>query len=236
MRKTPGLIVALDVKDLATAAKLVDQLHPAVTLFKVGVQLFTAVGPRAVEAVQQRGGQVFLDLKLHDIPNTVAGAVREAARMGAVMCTLHASGGLEMMRAARAAADELPQPDRPMLLGVTVLTSFSSDLWAKTFPGDDIGAAVARLAAAAGEAGLQGLVCSALELEQLDRIRLTKVVPGIRPSGNMADDQSRIMTPAKAIAAGADYLVVGRPILRAAEPLSAALRILEEIRAAVVSE
>ena len=103
MRKTPGLIVALDVKDLATAAKLVDQLRSAVTLFKVGVQLFTAEGPRAVEAVQKRGGQVFLDLKLHDIPNTVAGAVREAAKMGAVMCTLHASGGRSMLQAAKEA-------------------------------------------------------------------------------------------------------------------------------------
>ncbi|HWR20964.1 MAG TPA: orotidine-5'-phosphate decarboxylase, partial [Verrucomicrobiae bacterium] len=163
MQKTPELIVALDVEDLASAAALVEQLYPTVTLFKVGLQLFTAEGPRAVEVVRQRGGAVFLDLKLHDIPNTVAGAVREAARLGAVMCTLHASGGRSMLQAATAAVAASGSPMR--LLAVTVLTSLDSRGLEEAVGGKlDLTAQVVRLASLAREAGLDGVVASPHEI------------------------------------------------------------------------
>lgn len=235
MRVGDRLIVALDVPSGAEAVAIARQLAPATRFFKVGSRLFTLEGPRVIEQLVSDGNRVFLDLKFHDIPEVVAGAVANAARLGASMVTLHASGGQEMMRAARAAVDELPEANRPVLLGVTVLTSFSAELWDQTFPGYGIAIAVTRLAVSAREAGLQGLVCSALELSRLERIRLIKVVPGIRPSGCDADDQSRIVTPAGAIAAGADYLVVGRPITRASDPLGAALQIKEEIAATLAS-
>jgi len=231
MRKTPGLIVALDVKDLATAAKLVDQLRPAVTLFKVGVQLFTAEGPRAVEAVQKRGGQVFLDLKLHDIPNTVAGAVREAAKMGAVMCTLHASGGRSMLQAAKEAVTQSGSAMR--LLAVTILTSLDPHGYEEAI-GSGLGlqAHVIRLASLAREAGMDGIVASTHEIAPLRGAlgpSMLIVTPGVRPEWAPADDQLRVMTPREAAAAGADYLVIGRPITTAADPAAAARRVLGEL-------
>jgi len=233
MRETPELIVALDVGDLESAAKLVEQLYPTVTLFKVGLQLFTAEGPRAVEAVRTRGGRVFLDLKLHDIPNTVAGAVREAARLGVEMCTLHASGGRAMLQAAAQAVTAAGSSMR--LLAVTVLTSLDARALEEVIGSRlDVTAQVVCLASLAREAGIDGVVASPQELGVLraalgSSARL--VIPGIRPAWASTDDQRRIMTPYEAAVAGADYLVIGRPITAAADPVQATRRILDELRA-----
>ena len=233
MYNTPELIVALDVGDLASAAKLVEQLYPTVTLFKVGLQLFTAEGPRAVEMVRQRGGAVFLDLKLHDIPNTVAGAVREAARLGAVMCTLHASAGRSMLQAAAQAVAGRGSSMR--LLAVTVLTSLDARGFEEAVGSKlDLTAQVVRLASLAREAGLDGVVASPHEIGLLRAAlgpSMSLVIPGIRPAWAAADDQRRVMTPHEAAAAGADYLVIGRPITAAADPVKAAHRILDELGA-----
>jgi orotidine-5'-phosphate decarboxylase len=233
MHKTPELIVALDVGDLASAAALVEQLYPTVTLFKVGLQLFTAEGPRAVEAVRQRGGAVFLDLKLHDIPNTVAGAVREAARLGVAMCTLHASGGRLMLQAAAQAVAGSGSAMR--LLAVTVLTSLDSRGLEEAVGSTlDVTAQVVRLASLAREAGLDGVVASPHEIGVLRAVlgpSMHLVIPGIRPAWAAADDQRRVMTPHEAAVAGADYLVIGRPITAAADPVQATGRILDELRA-----
>lgn len=233
MHKTPELIVALDVGDLASAAALVEQLYPTVTLFKVGLQLFTVEGPRAVEVVRQRGGSVFLDLKLHDIPNTVAGAVREAARLGAVMCTLHASGGRSMLQAATAAVAASGSPMR--LLAVTVLTSLDSRGLEEVVGNQlDLPAQVVRLASLAQEAGLDGVVASPHEIGLLRATlgpAMRLVTPGIRPAWAAAEDQRRVMTPQEAAVAGADYLVIGRPITAAADPAKATRRILDDLKA-----
>lgn len=233
MSKTPELIVALDVGDLAAAAALVEQLYPAVTLFKVGLQLFTAEGPRAVEIVRQRGGDVFLDLKLHDIPNTVAAAVREAAKLGAVMCTLHASGGRSMLQAAKEAVAASGSPMR--LLAVTVLTSLDSRGFEEVGGGKlDLTAQVIRLAALAWEAGLDGVVASPHEIGLLRAAlgpSMRLVIPGIRPAWAPTEDQRRVMTPQEAAVAGADFLVIGRPITAAADPAKATRRILDELKA-----
>ncbi len=231
MRKTPELIVALDVKDLATAAGLVEKLRPAVTLFKVGIQLFSADGPRAVEAVQQRGGQVFLDLKFHDIPNTVAAAVREAAKMGAVMCTLHASGGRQMLQAAKEVVAQRGSSMR--LLAVTILTSLDPHGFEEAM-GSGLGlqAQVIRLASLAREVGMDGIVASTHEIAPLRAAlgpSMLIVTPGVRPEWAPADDQLRVMTPREAAAAGADYLVIGRPITTAPDPAAAARRVRDEL-------
>jgi orotidine-5'-phosphate decarboxylase len=231
MRKTPQLIVALDVKDLATATELVEKLRPTVTLFKVGIQLFTAEGPQAVEAVQQRGGQVFLDLKLHDIPVTVAAAVREAAKMGAVMCTLHASGGRQMLQAAKEVVTQRGSSMR--LLAVTILTSLDPHGFEEVM-GSGLGlqAQVIRLASLAREVGMDGIVASTHEIAPLRAAlgpSMLIVTPGVRPEWAPADDQLRVMTPREAAAAGADYLVIGRPITTAADPAAAARRVLGEL-------
>lgn len=235
MQKTPELIVALDVADVASAAALVERLYPTVTLFKVGLQLFTAEGPLAVDAVQKNGGRVFLDLKLHDIPNTVAGAVREAARLGVEMCTLHASGGRSMLQAARQAVTESGASMR--LLAVTVLTSLDKR-GLEEIAGSklDVAAYVVRLASLAQEAGLDGVVASPHEIGLLRTTlgpSMQLVIPGIRPGWSSTDDQRRVMTPREAAIAGADYLVIGRPITAAADPVKATESILDELRAAV---
>jgi len=231
MRKTPELIVALDVKDLATAAGLVEKLRPAVTLFKVGIQLFSAEGPRAVEAVQQRGGQVFLDLKFHDIPNTVAAAVREAAKMGAVMCTLHASGGRQMLQAAKEVVAQRGSSMR--LLAVTILTSLDPQGFEEAMGGGlGLQAQVIRLASLAREVGMDGIVASTHEIAPLRAAlgpSMVIVTPGVRPEWAPADDQLRVMTPREAAAAGADYLVIGRPITTAPDPAAAARRVRDEL-------
>ncbi len=228
------LIVALDTPELAEAEALVERLAGAVGMYKVGAQLFTAVGPAAVEMVRKRGGRVFLDLKYHDIPATVAGAVREAARLGVTLLTVHASGGAGMLRAAAEAAAAAGR-ERPRILAVTVLTSLDRASLQRELgvPVSVEGHAV-HLAGLARAAGCDGVVASPREAGQL-RAALGRgpliVTPGIRPAGVGADDQARVATPAVARRAGADYLVVGRPITGAADPAAAAAAIVAEISA-----
>jgi orotidine-5'-phosphate decarboxylase len=229
------LIVALDVETLTEAERLVDRLQGLVTRFKIGSQLFTAAGPAAVECVQKRGAEVFLDLKFHDIPNTVAAAAREAARLGVLMFNVHASGGRAMMTAAAtgAAAARNLGVRRPIVLAVTVLTSLD-----RAALGRELGVAasveghVLHLAGMAAEAGLDGCVASPNEIGALRTNRgpaWVIVTPGVRPAGSAAGDQSRIATPRAAVQAGAHYLVVGRPIAAATDPVAAAAAILEEM-------
>jgi orotidine-5'-phosphate decarboxylase len=229
------LFVALDVERLEEAESLLDRLSGVVGGCKIGSQLFTAAGPTAIERALKRGVRVFLDLKYHDIPNTVAGAVREATRLGVFMLNVHASGGLAMMRAASGAAStaarEFAVP-RPLVLGVTVLTSLDRRaLEREVGVAGAVEAHVLRLAERAREAGLDGCVASAREIAPLRLARGRQwviVTPGIRPA-ERHDDQARTATPAAAVQAGADYLVVGRPITAAADVGLAARGVLEEI-------
>lgn len=226
------VIVALDVPNSAAAFRLVDQLGTVTQWFKVGLELYLAEGNALVSQLKARGYSVFLDLKLHDIPNTVAGAVRSAATLGADMLTLHATGGPAMLAAASEAASAVTSA--PKLLAVSVLTSMdASQLQAIGVDGPPTGQ-VLRLARLASEAGISGLVASSEEIIALRQQfpALTLVIPGIRPAGSAVGDQKRIATPATAIAAGADYLVVGRPITQAADPAAAAAAILDEIEKA----
>ena len=209
------LALALDVDDLAAALALADRLHPWFGVVKVGLELFTAAGPAAVEKLARADRRVFLDLKLHDIPTTVGKAARQVGRLGVGYVTLHAAGGADMLRAGvdglEAGAADAGLDDRPMALGVTVLTS---DPDASAFP--------ARLATAA-EGGCGGVVCSVRELPMVkERSRLLAVVPGIRLPGGATHDQARVGSPAEAIAAGADLLVVGRAVTAAPDPEAAA--------------
>jgi orotidine-5'-phosphate decarboxylase len=200
-------------------------------MFKVGAQLFTAEGPRAVRKLADLGFDIFLDLKFHDIPNTVAHAVAAAVRLPRVrLMTLHASGGLAVMRAAREAAGS--KKNRPALLGVTVLTSFEEATLREIGMEGSLGSRVVALARLAKTAGLDGVVCSALEAPAVRRELgpdFKILVPGVRPATAAANDQSRVATPGDAVRAGADYLVVGRPITAAANPRAAALEIVAEI-------
>jgi orotidine-5'-phosphate decarboxylase len=229
------LFVALDVERLEEAESLLDRLTGVVGGCKIGSQLFTAAGPTAIERALKRGVRVFLDLKYHDIPNTVAGAVREATRLGVFMLNVHASGGLGMMRvaaeAAATAARDFAVP-RPLVLGVTVLTSLDRRSLERDLgvPGT-VEAHVLRLAERAHEAGLDGCVASPREIAPVRLamgLRWVIVTPGIRPAAR-DDDQARTATPAAAVRAGADYLVVGRPITAATDPVVAARGVLEEI-------
>ncbi|MBN2206299.1 MAG: orotidine-5'-phosphate decarboxylase [Candidatus Aminicenantes bacterium] len=229
------IITALDVKIKDEALALVRTLESAV-LFKVGLQLYTAEGPALLREIRALGKKVFLDLKLHDIPNTVAEAVRSAMRLGAWMTTIHASGGRTMMEeAAKAAADEAARTGlpKPVLLGVTVLTSLKdADLQEVGFAGKVMDQ-VLKLAGLAQAAGFDGVVCSPREIEAVRREfgpALRIVTPGIRPAGADAHDQKRIMTPAQAVALGADYLVIGRPITAAPSPDTAFRAIAAEVR------
>ena len=232
------LIVALDVETLAEAERMVDRLQGLATRFKIGSQLFTAAGPTAVETIQKRGAEVFLDLKFHDIPNTVAGAAREATRMGVLMFNVHASGGRAMMAAAAegavTAARELGGR-RPIVLAVTVLTSLDrAALGRELGVADSVEGHVLHLAALAAEAGLDGCVASPNEIGALRTSRgagWVIVTPGVRPAGSALGDQSRIATPGAAAAAGAHYLVVGRPITAAPDPARAAEAVLREMGA-----
>jgi len=234
----PGdrLIVALDVDSQAQAERLAEQLDGLVRRFKIGSQLFTAAGPAVVEAIQKRGAEVFLDLKFHDIPNTVAGAAREAARLGVFMFNVHASGGLAMMKAAAegaaAAAVEL-SVRRPLAIAVTVLTSLDrAALHRELGVTSSVEDHVLHLAELAREAGLDGTVASPVEIAAIRRslgAAWVIVTPGVRPAGSAAGDQSRVATPGAATRAGAHYLVVGRPITGAPDPAAAAAAILAEI-------
>ena len=226
------LIVALDFPDAASALALVDRLDSACRWVKVGLELFIAEGPQVVSALTARGLHVFLDLKLHDIPNTVAGAVRTASAAGARLLTLHAAGGPAMLEAAANAAAGLPNP--PQLLAVTVLTSMDSPQLQAVGIFDPPAAQVARLASTAWNSGIRGFVCSPQEIASTRASfpAATLVIPGIRPAGAAVGDQKRVATPASAITAGADFLVVGRPITQAPDPAAAAAAILEEIASA----
>jgi orotidine-5'-phosphate decarboxylase len=231
------LLVALDVDALDDAAALLDRLHGVVTGCKIGSQLFTAAGPAAVELARKREFRVFLDLKYHDIPNTVAGAVREATRLGVFMLNVHASGGVAMMRAAaesaRKAAGERRVP-RPLVIAVTVLTSLDRRaLETEVGVVASVERHVVDLADRAHEAGLDGCVASPQETRPLRRAmgpRWVIVTPGIRPV-SADDDQARVATPSAALADGADYLVVGRPITQAPDPAAAARAILADLAA-----
>jgi orotidine-5'-phosphate decarboxylase len=230
---TERLIVALDFPGAAEALSLVDQLEGASRWFKVGLELYLAAGNGLVAELQRRGFSVFLDLKFHDIPNTVASAVRSAGRLGVSMLTVHAAGGPDMLTAAVQTAGET-DPSLA-LLAVTVLTSMDGAQLEATGVNGNAAGQVEKLAGMALACGVQGLVCSAVEATSL-RSRFGSgpllVIPGIRPQGTDNGDQRRVATPAAAIAAGASYLVVGRPITRAADPGAAARAILAEIQGA----
>ena len=233
MNTEPRVIVALDYAAAQPALDFVARVEPGLCKLKVGKELFVAEGPRLVEQLVGRGFDVFLDLKFHDIPNTVAQACKTAAALGVWLTNVHASGGLKMMAAAREALEGLAK--RPKLIAVTVLTSMDAEqlhgIGIQTSPRDQ----VSRLARLTQEAGLDGVVCSAQEAAML-RADLGRdfllVTPGIRPAGSGSDDQSRIMTPASAMRAGADYLVIGRPITQAADPLA----VLDAIAAEIATE
>jgi orotidine-5'-phosphate decarboxylase len=228
------ILVALDTPDPARVLALARALAGRVGGFKVGLEAFVACGPSLVENVQGEGLPVFLDLKLHDIPNTVAGAARAAARLGVSFLTVHALGGAAMMRAACEAAREgaaAAGVAPPTILAVTILTSHGEDDLAALGVAGPASAAVLRLAALARDAGAGGVVCSPLEVAAVRREFPSGalVVPGIRPAGASGDDQARTATPAGAVADGADRIVVGRPITRAPDPAAAADAIAREI-------
>jgi orotidine-5'-phosphate decarboxylase len=226
----PKIIVALDFSSAQPALDIAGRLDPALCRVKVGKELFTVAGPALVETLVARGFGVFLDLKFHDIPNTVASACKAAARLGVWMMNVHASGGSAMMQAAREALAD--QVQRPKLIAVTVLTSMAqsdlTDIGIQGSPAD----VVLRLARLAQSAGLDGVVCSAQEAQAL---RVTcgagfnLVTPGIRLLDAAQDDQKRVMTPRDALEAGADYLVIGRPITQSADPIATLQRIQREI-------
>jgi len=224
------LIVALDVKSLAEAKEMVKKLSPDVKIFKVGIGLFTLCGPDAVSLVHDSGAKVFLDLKFHDIPNTVAHAVRSAAKLGVFMMNIHALGGSEMMMRAVEAARESEK--KMKLLGVTVLTSMDQSSIGEIGIDKKIEDEVVALARLGKDSGLDGVVASPGETS-LIRKNLGRdfiiVTPGIRPAGAEKNDQKRIMTPKDAVKAGADYIVVGRPVIETKDPLEAAKKIIKEM-------
>ncbi len=229
------IIFALDVKGVSEIDRWAELLSGKVGMFKVGKELFTSCGPEAVKAVQRHGGQVFLDLKYHDIPNTVAQAMVAAAGLGVQLTNLHALGGGEMMEtAANAVRKEFSDAERPRLLAVTILTSSTVETLRQVGIEHSVPDMVVRLAKLAKESGMDGVVASPLEIGLIREAcgpDFLIVTPGVRPSFAALDDQKRIMSPSDAIQAGADYLVIGRPIAKAADPAAAAGLIAEEILA-----
>jgi orotidine-5'-phosphate decarboxylase len=224
------VIVALDVPDRAALESFLDRLEGAPLFYKVGLELFVAEGERALEAVRARGGRLFLDLKLHDIPETVGRAAASAARFGAELLTVHTAGGQEMMQRAVEAAGATK------VLGVTVLTSLTDGDLAADGVSGPVTEAVARRARVAARAGVAGLVCSPQEIAQVKAAgELLAVVPGVRPAGAALGDQKRVATPASAIAAGADYLVIGRPVRDAPRPAEAFTAIVREVEQALAA-
>lgn len=222
LNEGPRIIVALDYDSAADALTFANAVQPADCRLKVGLELFTQAGPALIEKLNSRGFDVFLDLKFHDIPNTVAQACRAASKLGVWMMNVHTLGGPAMMAAARDAVDS--SSDKPLLIGVTILTSHNDEelqqIGFKQSPSE----MVAGLAGMAQQAGLDGVVCSPLEASQLKRVYgdpFVLVTPGVRPPGSDNNDQQRIMTPNQALAQGSDYLVIGRPITRAPDPVTA---------------
>jgi orotidine-5'-phosphate decarboxylase len=221
------IIVALDVPTKREALELVEKLGDQISFFKIGLQLYTAEGPEVVRAVSSTGSKVWLDLKLYDIPNTVARAVESAGRIGAQMLTIHLSGGSEMVRAATGACTK-----SMLLLGVTVLTSSTEETLREIGVQDKVNDQVLRLAKLGVDAGIDGIVASPHEIKLLrrefgDKIKI--VVPGIRPGGAEANDQKRTMSPRDALDAGADHLVIGRPIIAHRNPSEVVAKILDEL-------
>ena len=236
MAKGEKIIVALDVNDLEKVERLVDQLRPVVKIFKIGSELFTSCGIQAIDVVRRKGCKVFLDLKFHDIPNTVMKASRAAAKQNIYMMTVHAMGGLTMMKkaveSAREEADRL-QISPPLILGVTVLTSLDKKDMQSVGIDGAVDEEVLRLVKLSEKAGLDGVVASAKEVPKIRKVvkeDFLIVAPGIRPSWSQKKDQKRVVTSKEAIDMGADYLVIGRPIKAEDDPLTAAERIIEEIK------
>lgn len=227
--KSP-VIVALDYDDINQALDLVNSIDPALCRLKVGKAMFTRFGPQWVKQLQQLGFEVFLDLKYHDIPNTVADAVKAAADLGVWMINVHASGGYKMMEAAKSALLSFGA-DAPLLIAVTVLTSIDQEQLSRLGLAINLAQFVLNLAKLSAESGCDGVVCSALEASMIKQEvpSLSCVTPGIRLSDSSADDQSRIMTPAKALAAGSDYLVIGRPITQSPTPQATLDQIISEL-------
>jgi orotidine-5'-phosphate decarboxylase len=229
------LIVALDLDDLSAVKAALQKLAGEVGMFKIGKQLFTHAGPQAVKLIQDMGGEVFLDLKFHDIPNTVAKASVAATRLGVKMFNVHASGSLDMMRLTvrevnRVCRQELLR--RPILLAVTVLTSLNENDLKKVGVAGEVGDQVVRLARLSQEAGMDGVVAAPHEVAEIRSAcgrGFMIVTPGIRPEKSKHDDQKRVMTPAGAVRAGVDYIVVGRPIMEAKDPVEAARAIIADM-------
>lgn len=232
------LVIALDVEARARALELVDQLKGLAGLFKIGSQLFTAEGPDLVRQIVRRETKVFLDLKFHDIPSTVARAGIEAARLGVAMFNVHASGGAEMMRAVAEAVSEAAEREgftRPVILAVTVLTSLMPKDLQQVFVRERIDHVVTGLAKLAADSGLDGVVSSPQEAmlirHHVDRPDFVILTPGVRPAWAQSHDQKRVLTPSEALQEGADYIVVGRPVTESDDPAEAARRIVSEIEA-----
>jgi len=229
------IIVALDVPTVDRALALAAEVAPAVGAFKIGGELFTSGGPDIVKRIRETGAAVFLDLKFHDIPNTVAKSVAAATRLDVQMLTIHTCGGSEMMRAAEQSAQQTAlQSGRnaPLVLGVTVLTSMDGLALSEIGCGSNVGQQVERLAGLASNAGLRGLVCSPLEITALRQLlpsNVQLVTPGIRSGADKADDQKRTLSAKEAIEAGANWLVIGRPIYAAENPRAAAEKILQSL-------
>jgi len=230
------LVLALDVDNFESAEKLVEKLNNYVGVFKVGSQLFTAEGTKVIKIINKKGGKVFLDLKFHDIPNTVARAAEVATKLGVYIFDVHTSGGYEMMKAAAEASKKISLAlgvRKPLILGVTLLTSINQEILEKEIGvKNKLEEQVVHLAKLAKAAGLDGVVASPWEIKEIrkacgeDFVILT---PGIRPVGKSSDDQKRVMTPQKAIKLGADFLVIGRPIRNASNPVEATKEILREM-------
>ena len=229
------LIVALDVDNLEQAKDLVRLLAPEVGMFKIGKQLFTHAGPQAVRLIQDLGGEIFLDLKFHDIPNTVAKAAIEATRLGVRMFNVHASGSLEMMRTTVKEVERVSRQQklrRPIMLAVTVLTSLGQEDLQRVGVERKVADQVVRLALLTKQAGMDGVVASSHEVSDIRAAcgrQFVIVTPGIRPAEANRDDQQRVMTPGDAVRAGVDYIVVGRPILESKDPVKAARTIVAEM-------
>jgi len=230
MPPDPRLIVALDYPDAEPALALARRLDPAACRLKVGLELYIAEGPQIVERLHDLGFEIFLDLKLHDIPTTVGRACARAARLGVWMVNVHALGGADMIGAARAALDAAARP--PLLTAVTLLTSHGPEFPGQVGLASGVAAGVERLARLAHEAGADGVVCAPVDAATLRAgfgPGFVLVTPGVRPLGSATDDQARAATAAEAIAAGSNYLVVGRPVTRAADPVAALAALVAEI-------
>lgn len=230
------LVLALDVDNFKKAEELVGKLSDYVGVFKIGNQLFSAEGPKIINMINDRGNKVFLDLKFHDIPNTVARAAEVATKLGVYIFNVHTSGGYEMMRAAAEASEKISLAlgvRKPLILGVTLLTSINQEILEKEIGiKKRIEKQVVHLAKLAKTAGLDGVVASSWEIKEIRKAcgeNFVILTPGIRPAGKSSDDQKRIMTPREAIKLGADFLVIGRPIRNASNPVEAAKEILKEM-------